>query len=131
MKWMAYQSDESGKYQVYIIPFNPDNPNSGAGGKWQISVDGGTSPIWMNNGKSVYYSTTDNKLLGVDVNEKGTTISPGKPYTVFDPGNANITRIYDINKAGTEILATVPNGQKINAVLTLVANWQKELEEKK
>ena len=131
MKWMAYQSDESGKYQVYIIPFNPDNPNSGAGGKWQISVDGGTSPIWMNNGKSVYYSTPDNKLLGVDVNQKGATISPGKPYTVFDPGNANITRIYDINKAGTEILATVPNGQKINSVLTLVANWQKGLENKK
>ena len=131
MKWIAYNSDESGKYQVYIIPFNPDNPNSGAGGKWQISVDGGQAPKWMNNGKSVYYFTPDNKILGVDVYEKGTTISPGKPSTVFDPGNANITRLYDINKTGTEIIATVPNGQKINSVMTLVANWQKGPEEKK
>ena len=131
MKWMAYQSDESGKYQVYIIPFNPDNPNSGTGGKWQISVDGGQRPKWMNNGKSVYYFTPDNKILGVDVNEKGATISPGKPFTVFEPNNTNITRIYDINKAGTEILATVPNGQRINSVITLVASWQKSLEEKK
>jgi serine/threonine protein kinase len=131
MRWIAYNSDESGKQQVYIIPFNPDNPNSGAGGKWQISVDGGQAPKWMNNGKSVYYFTPDNKILGVDVNEKGTTISPGKPSTVFDPGNANITSLYDINKTGTEIIATVPNGQKINSVLTLVANWQKGLEEKK
>ena len=131
MKWLAYQSDESGKFQVYIIPFNPENPNSVTGGKWQISVDGGLQPKWMNNGKSVYYFTADNKILGVDVNEKGSTISPEKPYTVFDPGNANITQLYDINKAGTEIIATVPNGQKINSVITLVANWQKGLEEKK
>jgi len=131
MKWMAYQSDESGKFQVYIIPFNPDIPTSGTGGKWQVSVDGGSFPHWMNNGKSVYYFTPDNKILGVDINEKGSTISPGKPYTVFDPGNVNITRIYDINNKGTEIIATVPNGQKINSVMTLVANWQKGLEEKK
>jgi eukaryotic-like serine/threonine-protein kinase len=131
MKWIAYYSDESGKHQVYIIPFNPENPNSGAGGKWQISVDGGSSPRWMNNGRSVYYFTPDNKILGVDVNEKGQTISPGKPYSIFDPGNSNITHLYDINKTGTEIIATVPNGQKINSVLTLVANWQKGLEEKK
>jgi len=131
MKWMAYQSDESGKYQVYIIPFNPDNPNSGTGGKWQISVDGGQFPKWMNNGRSVYYFTPGNKILGVDVNEKGSTISPGKPYLVFNPGNTNITRLYDINESGTKILATVPNGQKENSVLTLVANWQKSLESKK
>ena len=131
MKWIAYQSDESGKYQVYIIPFNPENPNSVTGGKWQISVDGGTTPKWMNNGRAVYYFTPDNKILGVDINEKGSTISPGKPYLVFDPGNINITRLYNINNKGTEIIATVPNGQKINSVLTLVANWHKRLEEKK
>ncbi len=77
MKWMSYSSDESGKLQIYIIPFNPDKPNSVTGGKWQISVDGGRHPKWMNNGKSVYYFTPDNKILGVDVNEKGSTISPG------------------------------------------------------
>ena len=110
---------------------NPDYPNSGTGGKWQVSVDGGQFPKWMNKGKSVYYTTPDNKILGVEVNEKGATISPGKPFTVFDPGNTNITRIYDINNKGTEILATVPNGQRINAVITLVANWQKGLEQKK
>ena len=131
MKWIAYSSNESGKDQVYIIPFNPDNLNSEAGGKWQISVNGGISPKWMNNGKSVYYFTSDNKILAVDVNEKGKTISPGKPYIVFDPGNTNINDLYDINKSGTEIIATVPNGQKINSVMTFVVNWQKGLEQKK
>ena len=131
MKWIAYASNESGKSQIYIIPFNPDNPNSGTSGKWQISVDGGSLPKWMNNGKSVYYLTTDNKVMGVDVNEKGSTITPGKPYTIFNPGNTNITRLFDINKTGTEMIATVPNGQNINSVMTLVANWTQELEGKK
>ena len=131
MKWISYSSDESGKLQIYIIPFNPDKPNSVTGGKWQISVDGGRVPKWMNNGRSVYYFTPGNKILGVDINEKGSTISPGKPYLIFDPGNTIITNLYDINESGTKILATVPNGQKENSVLTLVANWQKSLEEKK
>ena len=131
MKWIAYMSNESGKYQIYIIPFDPKNLNSETGGKWQISVDGGRFPKWMNNGKAVYYFTPDNKIMGVNVNERGPTMSPGKPYIVFDPGSTNVTRIYDINNKGTEIIATVPNGQKIGSALTLVANWQKGLEEKK
>ena len=85
----------------------------------------------MVNGKSIYYFTNDNKIWSVDVNEKGSTISPGKPYIVFDPGNTNIAHIFDINKAGTEIIATVPNGQKVNSALNLTVNWQKSLEEKK
>ena len=81
--------------------------------------------------QSVYYFTPDNKIMGVDVNEKGSTISPGKPYTVFDPGNTNISRIYYINKTATEMIATIPSGQKVKSVLTIIANWQKGIEEKK
>ena len=131
MKWITYTSNESGKDQVYIVPFDTNNLNSGTGGKWQISVDGGSLPKWMNNGKSIYYFINGNKIMGVDINEKGSTISPGKPYLVFDPGNTNITHLYNINNNGTEIIATVPNGKKIGSALTLVSNWQKGLEEKK
>ncbi|MGA8263349.1 MAG: protein kinase [Ignavibacteriaceae bacterium] len=131
MKWIAYASDESGKKQIYVIPFNPDNTNPNASGKWQISVDGGNIPKWMNNGKSIYILTVDNSIMAVDVNEKGSTLSPGKPYSIFKPGNTNITSLYDINKSGTEIIATVPNGNNNSASLTLVANWQQGLEGKK
>ncbi len=130
MKWIAYQSDESGKAQVYIIPFNPDNP-AGTSGKWQISVDGGNLPKWMNNGRSIYFITPDNKIMGVDVNENGTSLTPGKPYEVFNPGNMSIVRIFDINKSGTEITATIPKKQSAPPSITLVANWQKEVEDKK
>ncbi len=130
-KWIVYQSDESGKYQIYIIPFNPDNPSSNSSGKWQISIDGGTNARWMNNGKSVYFATPDNKIMGVDINEKGSSISPGKPYVVFTPGNLNILKLFDINNAGTEITATIPNGQVSQPSITLIENWQKEIGGKK
>ncbi len=50
---------------------------------------------------------------------------------IFKPGNNNISRIYAIDKTGTKIIATVPNGQIIQPPVTLVSNWQKELEGKK
>lgn len=131
MKWIAYQSNESGKNQIYIIPFDPNNTSGKTSGKWQISVDGGQFPKWMDNGKKIYFFTADHKIMAVDVNEKGSSLSPGSPYMVFYPGNNPISQIYDIDNSGTKIVATVPNGQSIQPPITLVANWQKEIKEKK
>jgi serine/threonine protein kinase len=131
MKWIAYQSDESGKFQIYIIPFNASNSTDKASGKWQLSVEGGTYPKWMDNGKKIFFFTPDNKIMAVDINESGNSLSPGKPYEIFKPGNNNISRIYAIDKTGTKIIATVPNGQIIQPPVTLVTNWQKEVKGKK
>ena len=131
MKWIAYTSNESGKSQVYVIPFNPESSTSAETGKWQISVEGGLNPIWMNNGRSVYFFTPGNKIMSVDINESNSSISPGKPSEIFKPGNLNISNIYDINKTGTEIIATIRSGQNINSVMTVVANWTKGLEGRK
>jgi Tol biopolymer transport system component len=131
MKWIAYQSNESGKNQIYIIPFDANNPSGKTSGKWQISVDGGESPKWMDNGKKIYFITSSNKIMAVDVNEKGSSLSPGSPYLVFNPGNNPISRIYDIDHTGTKIVASVPNGQSIQPPITLVANWKKEVKGKK
>ncbi len=130
MKWIAYQSDESGKFQIYIIPFNPSDPG-GTSAKWQISIDGGVSARWMNHGKSVYFITPDDKIMGVDINENGNSLAPGKPYLVFKPGNVTVLKLFDINKAGTEITATIPSKRGAPPIITLVENWQKEVESKK
>jgi len=131
MKWIAYESDESGKNQVYIVPFNTPDEISKRSGKWQISVNGGQYPKWMDNGKEVIFFTGDNRILGVNVNESASSLSPGKPFVIFKPGNTTVSRLYDINKTGTEVLAAIPNGQTIQPPITLVANWQKEVENKK
>ncbi len=56
-KWLAYMSDESGRYEVYVAAF-PD-----PGGKWQVSNGGGSSPSWSADGKQIYYSIGDKLML--------------------------------------------------------------------
>ncbi len=123
VKWVAYVSDESGRDQVYIMPFGNGN------GKWQISVDGGDFPTWMDNGRKVYFLTTDNKIEAVDINESGSSISPGRPYVVFN-SQSTITRIFGIDKSGKEILAAIPNNKSMPSPITLISNWKKEIQGK-
>src|ERR1019366_5803970 len=56
-RWMAYRSDESGTFQVYVRAF-PDK-----GGKWQISNSGGAYPMWSRNGHELFFETLDNHIM--------------------------------------------------------------------
>ena len=46
---MAYSSDESGRYEIYVVPY------PGPGGKWQISSEGGREPLWNRNGRELFF----------------------------------------------------------------------------
>jgi Tol biopolymer transport system component len=59
-KWLAYESDESGRYEVYVTAF------PGPGGKWQVSNGGGTAACWSSDGKQLYYHSGD-KLMSVPI----------------------------------------------------------------
>ena len=125
MKWIAYQSDESGKYQIYITPFD------GKSGKWQISVEGGTSPKFVQDGKKIYFISLNNKIMSVDLNESATTISPGEPREMFSHQTENISSIYDFYQSGDKFIAGISLGDNANVPITFVTNWQKETEDKK
>ena len=60
-KWIAYDSNESGVYEVYVRPF------PGPGGTWKISAAGGYTPQWRGDGKEIYYASPDNKLMAVPI----------------------------------------------------------------
>jgi Tol biopolymer transport system component len=64
-KWLAYQSDESGRYEVYVTAF------PGPGGKFQVSNGGGNAPSWSADGKQIYYTVGD-KLLSVPIQNADT-----------------------------------------------------------
>src|SRR5262249_13050531 len=72
-RWMAYVSNESGPYQVYIQSF----PTSG--GKWQVSIGGGAQPQWRRDGKELFYLAPDRKLMAVELTASGQSITPGVP----------------------------------------------------
>ncbi len=70
--WIAYQSDESGRMEVYVGSF------PGGGGKWQISDEGGSQAVWSRDGRRLYYRT-DEGVMMVDVDGSGESFRVGKP----------------------------------------------------
>jgi Tol biopolymer transport system component len=78
-RWLAYQSTESGNYEVYVRPF------PGPGGKWQISTGGGLIPKWSRNGKELFYSTLDNKIMMVTYTASGDSFHADKAQ-LWSPG---------------------------------------------
>jgi hypothetical protein len=75
-RWMAYCSDESGRYEVYVSPFPEVNTT-----KWQVSVTGGEIPLWSPDGHRLFYRD-DDAVIAVAV-ETEPTFQFGKPVTLF------------------------------------------------
>jgi hypothetical protein len=116
---MAYQSDESGQYQVYVqtIPVG--------GGKFQISTSGGILPAWRRDGKELYYLAPDQKLMAVPVKIDGASFEPGQPQALFTATAANG---FAVTRGGQRFLMNLPAGGESAAAgppLTIVTNWHK------
>ncbi len=117
--WLAYSSDESGKYEVYIAPF------PGPGGKWQVSQGGGAQPIWRRDGRGLFYLAPNSKLTEVEVKAKGSAVEIGMPLVLFQgPPSPGPFASYDVAPAaaGQRFLFLAPQESKV-VPLTLVTNW--------
>jgi eukaryotic-like serine/threonine-protein kinase len=75
-RWIAYNTDESGRHEVKVVPFPP------TGEKWQISTEGGAQAMWGRDGKELYFLTPDGTLMAVDI-RAGKTLEWGKPHALF------------------------------------------------
>jgi len=73
-RWMAYQSDESGREEVFVRPVQTT-----LGGKWQISVDGGAFPVWTPDGRSLFYRGPGPRIWVVDYTTANGSFTVGKP----------------------------------------------------
>jgi Tol biopolymer transport system component len=101
-KWVAYASNESGEWEIYVTTF------PGAAGKWQVSRGGGTEPRWRNDGKELFYLGPTGTLMSVPVDATG-TFSSGAPTPLFQVrGRAPISSTdlftYDVTKDGQRFL---------------------------
>lgn len=98
-RWMAYQSDESGTYEMYVRPSGSAQP--GPGGKWQISNGGGMYPIWSRDGRELFYATQDYRLMVSDYTVKGDSFTYSKPRLWADKQLLGSVRpYYDIAPDG-------------------------------
>jgi len=80
-RWLAYSSNESGQYEVYVVPF----PNTAAA-KWAVSTRGGTEPLWSHSGKELFYRDGAGNLMTVEVRRSGATFSAGRSTALFPAG---------------------------------------------
>ncbi|HJZ82298.1 MAG TPA: hypothetical protein VKD91_18195, partial [Pyrinomonadaceae bacterium] len=122
-QWLAYASDESGKYEVYVQSF------PSGGGKRQISTNGGIGPRWRGDGKELYYHTPDGALMAVDVNA-GKGFENGAPHKLFEfrSGNGLITVApYAPSADGQRFLLNMLVDESGGAPLTVVLNWTESL----
>jgi Tol biopolymer transport system component len=101
-KWVAYASDESGDWEIYVTSF------PGAAGKWQVSRGGGTEPRWRGDGKEVFYIAPNGILMAVPVNGES-IFATGTPVPLFQiRGRAPISSTdvftYDVSRDGKRFL---------------------------
>jgi len=121
-KWVAYLSNESGRGEVYVVPF------PGPGGRWQVSngasiTGGGSALAWSRDGKQIYYRSTDGPLMAADVEPKGNELHAGAPRQIFA---ATTVGSIDTGPDG-RILVRVSAEHGEASPITMVLNWDAEL----
>ena len=118
--FIAYSSDESGRYEVYLETFPV------RGGKRMISRDGGAQPRWRRDGKEIFFIAPDRKLMAADVKLEGSNLEVSVPKALFQTqiGGYPIPRNgYDVFGNGQRFLIITPRQENNLTPITVVANW--------
>jgi dipeptidyl aminopeptidase/acylaminoacyl peptidase len=121
-RWIAYQSDETGRFEIYVKPF------AGPGRKETISTEGGTCPVWAPDGRELFYREGD-KMMAVVV-KTHPEFAAAKPELLFRGlySSHHITANYDITPDGGRFLMLKVSEQEsaLNQI-NVVLNWSEEL----
>jgi Tol biopolymer transport system component len=127
-RWIAYESDESGRWEIYVRSF----PDVESGGRWQVSASGGEFPLWAPNGKELFYRSPD-AIMAVPVETKP-TLKLGTPKSLFP--NRYVGQ-FDISPDGKRFLMLKPApaaDEKTKAEapqkIVVVLNWLEELKQR-
>jgi Tol biopolymer transport system component len=128
-RWIAYISNETGQFEVYVESF----PATGA--KLPISIGGGSQPQWRADGRELYYYAADRKLVAVEVNGDGPTLKVGEVRPLFEirvnavdqsfPGNGYYTVTHDGKRFLVSSLPDNPDRQQINVIVNWMADFKK------
>jgi eukaryotic-like serine/threonine-protein kinase len=128
-RWVAYDSDESGQFEIYVRPI----PDAYRGGRWQISSGGGRQPVWSRDGRELFYRDFTGAVLALPVTS-APTFAPGRSVRLFD-GSAYVGggahgsgRTYDVSPdASRFLMIKIGSADRAPAPLVVVLNWFEEL----
>jgi Tol biopolymer transport system component len=128
-KWIVYDSNESGRFEVYAEPFPP------TGGRWQISTGGGVTPRWSHSGREVFYVAPDRSMMSapLGISSDGKAIEPGAATRLFTmaivPAGGNRHQ-YVVAKDDQRFLVNLRVDETLSTPITIVQNWAAELGKK-
>jgi Tol biopolymer transport system component len=126
-RWIAYDSNESGRMEVYVQPF------PGPGGKWQVSTEGGLQAVWARSGREIFFRNAD-RMMAVQVETKP-SLKLSKPEILFEGhyeratgwnGYAN----YDVTPDGQRFLMIRSEDEPAPTRIHVVLDWAEELKKK-
>ena len=125
-KWIAYSSNESGNWEIYVTPFpRADN-------KWQISRGGGKEPRWRRDGKELFFLSAEGKMIAVPIKATA-NFEAGSPETLFQTHTRQsisaLDRVsYDVSADGQKFLIDTKVDEPNALPLSIILNWTSELE---
>ena len=121
-QWIAYNSTESGRAEVYVKRFPPTS----SGDRWKISADGGMQPVWNRNGRELFFLAADGTLMSVEL-----TLTPGSPPIIGTPRAlfrssvqaADGVETYVVASNGDRFLMALPVAADSTVVAQVIVNW--------
>jgi eukaryotic-like serine/threonine-protein kinase len=126
-KWVAYNSNETGRDEIYVAPF----PWTGA--KWQVSNAGGLRPRWRRDGKEIIFQVPGTgRMMSVETNTHGSSFEFGEVRTLFEGYNfspSNASAQWALSSDGQRML-NITTGATGALPLTMIQNWTGELKRK-
>jgi serine/threonine-protein kinase len=130
-RWLAYGSDESGRVEVYVRPF----PNVGDG-RWQVSTEGGTEPLWSHSGREIFYINGKQELVAAEVQTRP-VFAVARQHPLFSTAGQTIQvdnhRYYDISADDQRFVMIRASGlgeRGAEGDLIMIQNWFPELKAK-
>jgi dipeptidyl aminopeptidase/acylaminoacyl peptidase len=125
--WVAYASDETGRFEIYVQAF--PKPSQ----KFQVSSSGGDFPVWSRDGKELFFLGAEYQMTVAEAKTAGGTFHAGVPKALFTTRLGELADVhngvpYDVSADGRFLLVTPqsPPGRP----MTVVINWQKELKQR-
>ena len=122
-RYVAYQSDETGRFEIYVATF------PGAGNRWPISQNGGVEPRWSRDGTELFYFSPDNRLMAARVKTDGATFDVGVIQPLFQARILGLTYRYSVANDGKRFLVVAGLPQDLSPI-TILTNWTAELKKK-
>ncbi len=133
-RWVAYQSNESGRFEIYVRPFHApgakDSDAASGAVQWQVSTAGGIDPMWQPDGKEIDYIDPSGLMMAAPVTASGARLAAGTPVKLFQTHivgggeNSAAGREYDVAPDGRFLIDTV--SESAAAPITLIQNWNPE-----